>query len=79
MDYSKAALVVCLTLIIVIGFNIILYISATRDKSASTIEMLQRASQRARDPWENEDNNLEELSRIVSTLKNKVSGEKDQT
>jgi hypothetical protein len=79
MDYSKAALVVCLTLVIVIGFNIILYVSATRDKSAGTIELLRRASQRARNPWENEDTDLEELSRIASTLRNKVSGEKDQS
>jgi hypothetical protein len=79
MDYSKAAVVVCLTLIIVIGFNIILYVSATRDKSAGTIELLRRASQRARHPWEKEDNDLEELSRIASKLRNQIPGEEDQS
>jgi hypothetical protein len=79
MDYSKAVLIVCLTLIIVIGFNIIIYASAKRDKSAGTVELLRRASQRARDPWKNEDDDLEELSRIVSILRNQVSEEKEQT
>jgi hypothetical protein len=79
MDYSKAALVVGLTLIIVIGFNVMLYISATRDNSAGTIEMLRRAAQRARDPWKNEAGDLEELSRMVSTLKNRDLEDQDQT
>jgi len=79
MDYSKAAIVVCLTLIIVVGFNILLYVSATRDKSAGTIELLRRAGQRARDPWKNEDSDLDELSRMVSTLKKKDLDDRDQS
>jgi len=79
MDYSKAALVVCLTLIIVIGFNVMIYVSAKRDKSAGTIELLRRASQQARDPWRNEDADLDELSRMVSALRNKDPEDKDQS
>jgi hypothetical protein len=69
MDYSKAALVVCVTLFIVIGFNAMIYVSVTRGKTVGTIELLRRAAGRARDPWRTEDVALDELSRLVSTLK----------
>ena len=69
MDTSKAALVICVTLFIVIGFNAMIYVSVTRGKMVGTIEMLRRAAGRARDPWGTEDAALEELSRLVSTLK----------
>jgi hypothetical protein len=69
MDSGKAALVVCLTLFIVIGINAAIYVSFTRKNTTSQIELLRRAAQRARDPWEKENTDLKELSQRVSELK----------
>lgn len=75
MDLSKAALVVCLTLFIVIGINAAIYVSLARRKhnSVGQIELLRRAASRARDPWEQENTDLRELSRRVTELKEKGS------
>jgi hypothetical protein len=77
MDLEKAALVVCLTLFIVIGFNALIYISVSRGDTAGTIELFRRATRRARNPWQPEDDDLEELSRLVSGLKAEDQGKKE--
>jgi len=71
MDYSKAALVVVLTLVIVIGFNVVIYFSYSKGNGGDggAIDMLRSAFKRARNPWEIEDTNLKELSERVSELK----------
>lgn len=69
MDTGKAALVICLTLIIVIGVNAAIYASLRNRSTVGQIEMLRRAVRRARNPWEHEDNDLLELSRRVAALK----------
>ena len=68
MDYSKAILVVCLTLFIVIGVNAWIYVSISRKNSIGQIELLRRAANRAKNPWQPEDDNLSELSRLVKGL-----------
>ncbi len=69
MDYSKAFLVVCLTLIIVIGINAAIYVMLSRRNEVGQIELLRRASKRARQPWREEDDNLQELSQRVKELR----------
>jgi hypothetical protein len=70
MDYSKAFLVVCVTLIIVIGLNAAIYaMFARRRNEVGQIELLRRASQRARQPWHGEDEALQELSQRVKELR----------
>lgn len=72
MDTGRVLLIVCLTLFIVIGLNAAIYVALTRKKGTgltSQIELLQRASQRARDPWKIEDEAWQELSRRVENLK----------
>lgn len=78
MDLEKAALVVCLTLFIVIGFNALIYVSVSRGDTAGAFELFRRATHRARNPWQPEDDDLQELSRLVAGLKGEVS-EPDQT
>lgn len=68
MDISKVALVVCLTLFIVVGINAALYVSLRRGNEAGQIELFRRAAQRAREPWKDEDEALQELSRRVAGL-----------
>ncbi len=69
MDTGRAALVIFLTLIIVIGVNALIYLSLRKRSSIGQIEMMRRAARRARNPWEDEENDLRELSRRVAELK----------
>jgi hypothetical protein len=79
MDFSQVALVICLTLIIVVGVNAALYVSLRRGNEAGQIELFRRAAQRAREPWKEEDEALQELSRRVALLKGtEVSRPEDQ-
>jgi hypothetical protein len=67
---EKVTLVVGLTLLIVIGVNVLLYF-AFRDRSLPhQIELFRRAARRARNPWQDEDDALGELSNLVAKLKN---------
>ncbi len=69
MDTGRAALVIFLTLFIVIGVNALIYLSLRKRSSIGQIEMMRRAARRARNPWEDEENDLRELSRRVAELK----------
>lgn len=67
---EKVTLVIGLTLIIVVGANVILYFGF-RDRSLPhQIELFRRAARRARNPWQDEDDALGELSDLVSKLEN---------
>jgi len=77
MDLDRAFLVVCVTLFIVIGINAAIYVSYSRKNTVGQIELFRRAAKRARDPWEPEDANLRELSRLVSELKGPEDGPKE--
>ena len=63
MDYGKAALVVFLTLVIVVAFNAMIF--ATYKDGGKWISMISKATKQARNPWKEEDQDLEELSRLV--------------
>ena len=71
MDYSKVVLVVGITLLIVIMFNLAIFSSFGRKRGDKneTIGMLQSAFKIARDPWKGEDSDLKELAERVETLK----------
>lgn len=76
MDYERVFWVVCLTVLVVVGFNLTIYLGFRRDKSSSgTVEAFRRAAQQAKNPWEAEDASLSELSRLVRNLK---TGEKEK-
>jgi len=68
LDLDKAALVICLTLFIVIGINAAIYASLRRGNTVRQIELLRKAAGRVRNPWEEEDQALSELSRRVKEL-----------
>ena len=69
MDLSRAALVVCITIAIVIAFNAAIYATYRRGKGPSTIDMFRTAARTARDPWKGEDDALEELSRLTAQFR----------
>ena len=69
MDLDKALLVIILTVGAVILFNVMIYLSARRGNEVTTIDLMRNAARRARNPWQDEDDALQELSDIVSGLK----------
>lgn len=69
MDLDKALLVIILTVGAVILFNVMIYLSARRGNEVTTIDLMRKAARRARNPWQDEDDALQELSDIVSGLK----------
>jgi hypothetical protein len=75
MEVGRALLVVGITLLVVVLVNVGIYLSVMRrgkgqkNSTVGQIELLRRASKRARNPWEDEDNRLEELSRKVAGLR----------
>jgi hypothetical protein len=79
MDLSKAALVICITLVIVIVINAAIYATYRRGRGPSTIDMFRQAARTARDPWKVEDDALEELSQLTAQFrKDRPLVEKDE-
>jgi hypothetical protein len=69
MDFESAALVICITIFAVIGINAAIYVMVSRGGTVGQIELMRRAANRLRQPWEPEDNALQELSEQVAELK----------
>ena len=69
MDPNRVFLVICLTIVAVVAFNVMIYLSLRRGSEVNTIDMFRKAARRARNPWEDEDDALRELSNLVDSLK----------
>jgi hypothetical protein len=72
MDFDKALLVAGLTILVVVLFNVMIYLSLRRGNETTTTDMFRKAARRARDPWKDEHDALEELSSLVSNLKDET-------
>jgi len=70
-DTNRAALVICLVIAAVAVINLAMFAMLRRSRSGGVgqIELLRRAAHRARHPWQDEDDALQELSRRVTELK----------
>lgn len=77
MDLDRATLVVCLTVVGVITFNVMIYLSLRRGNEVTTIDLMRKAAQRARNPWKDEEEALQELSDLVSGLKTPLQEQKN--
>jgi hypothetical protein len=62
-------LVICLTVVIVVGVNGALLAALRRGNEAGQINLLRKATHRACDPWGSEDAGLKELSQRVAALR----------
>jgi hypothetical protein len=69
MDLERAGLVICVTLFFVIGLNALIYLSVSRGNLTGSFDLVRRATQRVRDPWKPEEDDLKELSNLVAGLK----------
>jgi hypothetical protein len=62
-------LAILIFMILVVGVNAALVLLARRNNMATGIRLWRKALRRARNPWEPENKDLEELSRLVDSLK----------
>jgi len=82
MDTEKATLIIGITLLVVILFNLAIYTAAKRrgENSINQFKMFSSAIRRARNPWEEDQAKLDELSRTVAALGNEpdsIDGDKE--
>ncbi len=69
MVISKTSLILGIVIFLVVGVNALAYLSLRKKNTLNEIELFRRASKRASRPWEKEENNLAELSRLVQQFK----------
>jgi len=69
MDVSKATLVICITVFVVIVINAAIYSAFRRKDGTGAIDLFRKAASQARNPWENEDTQLQELSKKIEEIR----------
>lgn len=68
---NNTALVLCLGVLAAIGLPVLIYMGARGGSGVRAIDIFKRGANIARNPWQQEDENLEELSRRVEHLNRK--------
>lgn len=72
LSFQDPAVIVTVTVVIVVIINLAIYFSLAKSKQSNSvgqIELLRRAAKRARNPWEQEDADLRELSELAGRLR----------
>ena len=72
MDLSKASTVICLTLVGVIAVNLLIYFALRRGIKIREIDLTRQISDRSRLPWRKEQEDLDELAKLVVNLKRPI-------
>jgi hypothetical protein len=72
---TKVIIALIIVIILVVGVNGFLILALRKGRDIQQIQLWQKAAKRARDPWQTENKDLEELSQLVSKLKQ--SGDTD--
>lgn len=71
LENPALLLALCLVLILGLGFPISLLLAARRGEKIQEFSLYKKAAKRARNPWQPEDDQLDELSKRVEKLKDK--------
>jgi hypothetical protein len=79
MDTSKASAVICLTLVAVIIVNLLIYFSFRRGFTLPEIDVLRKFATRSNQPWRREQEELDELSKLVEKLKQPQEQNEDES
>lgn len=74
---TRVIVALLIVIVLVVGVNGLLLIALRKGRDIQQIQLWQKAVHRARDPWQGENKDLQELSQLVSQLKEK-EGEKKQ-
>lgn len=72
----KVIIALLIVIVLVVGVNGLLLVALRSGRDSKQIQMWQKAARTARDPWQKENQDLSELSRLVSHLK--TSGENSE-
>lgn len=75
----KLLLVLCLVIGLVVGINGLLLLNLRRGRSLREFQLLRKAGRRARDPWQPENQDLAELSRLVAGLEKSEQEVEEET
>jgi uncharacterized protein HemX len=75
MDVSRVLLVIALVVVIVVGVHAALYALLRRGGLTREIKLLQKAGKRARQPWKEENAQLEQLAELTDALKDELKRE----
>ena len=79
MDFSRAFVIVGIALVLVILFNVAIYFGYGRKNSRNEFNDMIKAMKKMRSPWEEEDKDLNELSRRVAALKKDLDDDQPDT
>lgn len=71
MDLGKASLVICITLVAVISFNLLIYFTLRRGVKLNELELMRQITSSSSQPFRKELEELDELSQLVEGLETK--------
>lgn len=69
MDLGKASLVICFTLVAVVAVNLLIYFMLRRGVKLRELELMRQITISSRQPFRKEQEELDELSKLVEELK----------
>lgn len=78
MDSSKASIVICLTIVAVIAVNLLIYYALRRGINIREIDIMRQITDRSKAPWKKEQQDLDELAKLVEDLKRPADHSEDK-
>lgn len=78
MDLNKASTVICLTIIVVLAFNVLIYFAFRRGIRIPEIDVIQKITNRSSQPWRKEQEDLDELSKLVEDITSPLKQDVDE-
>jgi sensor histidine kinase regulating citrate/malate metabolism len=76
---TRVIVALCLVVILVIGINAVLFFALRNTSTTRHVQLWQKAAKRARDPWKEEDEALNNLSKLVSQFRDEQETVEDET
>ncbi|HWQ84683.1 MAG TPA: hypothetical protein VN363_08960 [Anaerolineales bacterium] len=70
MDDSRVFGVICITLVLVIALNVGIYLAFSKRKPDSFTSTFGKTARELRNPWQEQDASMTELSNLVADLRN---------
>jgi hypothetical protein len=78
MDISKASTVICLTIIAVVALNVLIYFAFRRGIRVPEIDMIQKITDRSNPPWRKDQEDLDELAKMVENINQPLERDVDE-
>lgn len=74
---ERILLVSCASVFLVASLNVLIYLAFRKNEPLGKIEVFQRAADRLRKPWREEQSEMEELARRVEELRAQQGNQED--